>query len=272
MLGYDLMNEPWPGSEYEACFTGCPELELARLGAFGERMAAAIRSVDPVRLVFSEPWMLFNFGFTSTALSGIGAPASALSFHVYAARPELDEAVVENAIAVSVRGDALLITEFGATGDVAKLDRLTNAFDVRLVPWVFWTWDEKSSATRRSRRRPATSAGSRRGAGAAVRVGDQRHAAELRLRPGDARARVRVEHHPSRRRRRSGRAADDDRAAAERLRRGLERRRERRARAVRAVHARHRGVQRRRGGAGDGAGRAGHGLRRLRRASSARRS
>ena len=142
VLGYDLMNEPWPGSDYEACFTGCPELELARLGAFGERMTSAIRAVDPVHFVFSEPWVLFNFGFTSTALSGIGAPASALSFHVYAARPELDEAVVENAIAVSARGDALLITEFGATGDVATLDRLTDVFDVRLVPWVFWTWDE----------------------------------------------------------------------------------------------------------------------------------
>ena len=153
VLGYDLMNEPWPGTEYEACFTGCPEIEQARLGAFGERMTAAIRAVDPVHFVFSEPWVLFNFGRTATALSGIGAPASALSFHVYAATPELDEGVVENGIAASARGDAILITEFGATGNVATIERLTDAFDVRLVPWVFWTWDEHMI---RDTRRPPT--------------------------------------------------------------------------------------------------------------------
>ena len=30
VLGYDLMNEPWPGSVYEACLTGCPDIEQAR--------------------------------------------------------------------------------------------------------------------------------------------------------------------------------------------------------------------------------------------------
>lgn len=141
VLGYDLMNEPWPGSVYESCLTGCPDIEQARLVPFGERMTAAIRAVDPVHFVFSEPWVLFNFGQTTTSLSGIGAPASGLSFHVYALTPALDETTVDNAIA-SETGDALLITEFGATRDVATIERLTGVFDDRLVPWLFWTWDE----------------------------------------------------------------------------------------------------------------------------------
>jgi endoglycosylceramidase len=142
VLGYDLMNEPWPGSVYESCLTGCPDIEQARLVPFGERMTAAIREVDGAHFVFSEPWVLFNFGQTRTSLSGIGAPASGLSFHVYALQPALDEAVVDNAIA-SDTGDALLITEFGATRDLATIARLTGAFDDRLVPWLFWTWDEE---------------------------------------------------------------------------------------------------------------------------------
>lgn len=141
ILGYDLMNEPWPGSTYQTCLTGCPDIEQARLVPFGERMTAVIREVDPVHFVFSEPWVLFNFGQTRTTLSGIGAPASALSFHVYALTPALDEAVVDNAIA-SDTGDALLITEFGATRTTATIDRLTDLFDRKLVPWLFWTWDE----------------------------------------------------------------------------------------------------------------------------------
>jgi endoglycosylceramidase len=141
VLGYDLMNEPWPGSVYEACLTGCPDIEQARLVPFGERMTAAIRAVDPEHFVFSEPWVLFNFGQTKTSLSGIGAPASGLSFHVYGTAPRFDEATVDNAIA-SDTGDALLITEFGATRDVATIARLTGVFDDRLVPWLFWTWDE----------------------------------------------------------------------------------------------------------------------------------
>jgi endoglycosylceramidase len=140
ILGYDLMNEPWPGANWQACLTGCPGIEQARLVPFGERMAGAIREVDPGRLVFSEPWVLFNFGLADTSLSGIGAPASGLSFHVYALDPAQDEAVIDRAIAASSRGDAILATEFGATDDTATIRRLTDAFDTRLVPWIFWAW------------------------------------------------------------------------------------------------------------------------------------
>ena len=66
VLGYDLMNEPWPGADYAACFTGCPDVEAARLAPFATRMTDAIRTVDPRGLVFSEPWVLFNFGQTDT--------------------------------------------------------------------------------------------------------------------------------------------------------------------------------------------------------------
>ena len=140
ILGYDLMNEPWPGANWLPCLTGCPGIEQARLVPFGERMAGAIREVDPFRLVFSEPWVLFNFGLADTSLSGIGAPASGLSFHVYAAAPDQDEAAIDRAIAASSRGDAIIATEFGATEDTATIRRLTNAFDTRLVPWIFWAW------------------------------------------------------------------------------------------------------------------------------------
>ena len=142
LLGYDLFNEPWPGTIYQSCLTGCPDIEQARLAPFGARMAAAIRAVDERHIVFSEPWVLFNFGQTQTSLSGIGAPASGLSFHVYATSPAFDAATVDNGVAAGERGDAIVATEFGATDDIATLTRLTDDMDTRLVPWVFWSWDE----------------------------------------------------------------------------------------------------------------------------------
>ena len=49
---------------------------------------------------------------------------------------------MDRAIAASTRGDALLATEFGATTDTATLRRQTGQFDTRLIPWIFWSYDE----------------------------------------------------------------------------------------------------------------------------------
>jgi endoglycosylceramidase len=143
VLGYDLLNEPWPGEDFGDCFApGCPDAEASKLVPFGERMTEAIRSVDAEHFVFSEPFVLFNFGQADTSLSGIGAPRAGLSYHVYASTPDADEQVMDRAIAASARGDALLATEFGATSNTTTLRRLTGAFDRRLLSWVFWSYDE----------------------------------------------------------------------------------------------------------------------------------
>jgi len=142
VLGYDTMNEPWPGTDWQPCLTGCPDIEATTLAPFSARMAAAIRTVDTDAIVFTEPFVLFNFGRTGTSLSGYGAPASGLSFHVYALSAAEDEAVIDHAIEASAAGDAILATEFGATTDPATIDRLTGALDTRLVPWIFWAYDE----------------------------------------------------------------------------------------------------------------------------------
>ena len=54
VLGYDLMNEPWPGSQYATCESagGCPALERQWLSPFYAKAARAIRAVDPHHLLF----------------------------------------------------------------------------------------------------------------------------------------------------------------------------------------------------------------------------
>jgi endoglycosylceramidase len=142
VLGYDLMNEPWPGTNWSPCLTGCPEIERARLLPFEKRMADAIRTVDRAHLVFSEPFTLFNFGQADTVVPARGR-GNALSFHVYTTTPADEPAVVQHALdAANSRDVPPLATEFGATSDPATIERITSTIERGLVPWVFWSYDE----------------------------------------------------------------------------------------------------------------------------------
>lgn len=64
VLGYDLMNEPWAGSQYATCFKleGCPQFDIAVLQPSMDLFARAVRSVDPDAIVFYEPQFTFDGG------------------------------------------------------------------------------------------------------------------------------------------------------------------------------------------------------------------
>jgi endoglycosylceramidase len=143
LLGHEAMNEPWPGADWDTCVQGCPEKEKERLVPFYRRFSTAVRKADRNGFVFVEPFVLFNFGRSDTSLPGVGRPRNALSFHVYAATPAEDLAVMDRAISASERNDdALLATEWGATNDPARIRRITEQFDSRLLSWTFWAYNE----------------------------------------------------------------------------------------------------------------------------------
>lgn len=143
VLGYDAMNEPWPGADWLPCLTGCPDLERERLVPFARRMEAALRAADPDAYLFVEPFVLFNFGQADTILPGFDAPRVGLSTHVYALDAAGDRAATERAVAAAERsGVPLLVTEFGATDDPTPIGRLTGGFDDTLVSWMFWSYPE----------------------------------------------------------------------------------------------------------------------------------
>jgi endoglycosylceramidase len=147
VLGYDLFNEPWPGSAWPGCAqrSGCPGFD-ALLSAFFARSLAAIRAVDPTTLVFEEPNVLFNSG-APTLLADTGDAHTGLSFHDYCAAQELrtcrgpNEEVFANARAHARRtGDALLLTEFGATTQGAVLTDMADRADRFGVGWMEWAY------------------------------------------------------------------------------------------------------------------------------------
>ena len=144
VIGYETFNEPWPGSDWPSCLSftaGCPALEQSRIVPFARKVTAAARTLTRRQRVFIEPFVLFNFG-TPTSLPGRGS-GNALAAHSYAADPAGEARVVDFAADAAERdGAPVLVTEFGATEDPATLRRLTSGFDRRLLPWIFWAYNE----------------------------------------------------------------------------------------------------------------------------------
>ena len=86
-MGYDLLNEPWPGSAFGP--QGCaqpgrlPDLRLDHADrVLRVRVLDAIRTVDPETLIFYEPLVTFDFG-ADTGHGDTGDPPPASRFHNY---------------------------------------------------------------------------------------------------------------------------------------------------------------------------------------------
>jgi endoglycosylceramidase len=160
ILGLDLFNEPSPGSAVLTCFTpavGCPVLDR-ELTNFYARADQAVRQVNPSALLFGEPWLSFDVGIPS-ALGSTGDPGQGFSFHDYCPSddlstslnitcPPFNAATFGNAENVSARtGDALLLTEFGATPDANVLSSVVAAAARDRVGWTEWAYCQCSDPT-----------------------------------------------------------------------------------------------------------------------------
>lgn len=154
VFGYNLLNEPYPGSSTGVCLgpSGCPPGPDAALTSFSNLVADAVREVDPQTIVFYEPFAtVFNPGY-GTKHGDVDVDQVGFSFHVYACltspgaettevcRPR-EQAVFTKAETQSTTyGHGLLLTEFGATDDLALLRRITELADQNMVGWQYWAW------------------------------------------------------------------------------------------------------------------------------------
>jgi len=155
VLGYDVFNEPWPGTTWSACLNdanGCPVQDRRELDPFYATTSRALRAADRHHLLFVEPFVLFNYGQSAThvALPGHDADAG-LSFHLYALDTAHEPKVVQNAQAWSrATTGALMATEWGATTDPGTITREAGELDRAFVPWIFWSYDELVSDLHRA--------------------------------------------------------------------------------------------------------------------------
>ena len=156
VMGYDLFNEPWPGTGYALCLNpgGCPEFDK-KLSAFSQRITDAIRTVDPDTVSFYEPNVLFNSG-ASTSVQVEGDDLG-FSFHDYCLfdvvpAPEtlglerpvcsvLDQILWTNMEKhVQQRSVTPLLTEFGASDRLANIGDMVDRAAEHRTGWQYWAY------------------------------------------------------------------------------------------------------------------------------------
>lgn len=145
VLGYEVMNEPWPGTTWLPCLTGngCPSLDATELDPYYARAARAIRAVDPHHMIFFEPFVTYNFGLAPTHIAlPRGISNTGMAFHQYAQSPAAARQVFANSLAWSkATGGALLNTEWSSAGtNPASIIAQANDEDAALMPWTYWVF------------------------------------------------------------------------------------------------------------------------------------
>ncbi|BBH18500.1 hypothetical protein Back2_27870 [Nocardioides baekrokdamisoli] len=160
VAGYEVMNEPWPGTAWALCLNpllGCPLFD-ATLSAFNAKAVSAVRAADSGHLIWTEPNVLFNQGMpTNVTAFGSG---TGFAFHDYCGVQSLlgnnlscplqDALTFHNAATYSSsRRVPPLLTEFGATNDLSNLTEVENYADQNRMSWLEWayTGNDKTSSS-----------------------------------------------------------------------------------------------------------------------------
>jgi len=152
VLGYEIMNEPFPGSDYLSCISpGCPASD-AQLTSLERKVDRAIRSVDARTLVFYEPYVTFNFGYPD-GVGALGDPRAVFAWHDYCLAPSPDgcssnETTMQVAAArVAKTREGTFMTEYGATSSAPSLRLMVSLADKYMVPWMYWSYCTCSDPT-----------------------------------------------------------------------------------------------------------------------------
>lgn len=146
VLGYEIMNEPFPGSDFASCASpaGCPGSD-AQLTALSRKVDQAIRQVDPRHLVLYEPYATFNNGFPDN-VGPLGDPHAVFAWHDYCLSNEdqgcsSQQTTFDNAAAhVASTGEGSMLTEFGSTTSSTDLEGMVALADRYMVPWTEWSY------------------------------------------------------------------------------------------------------------------------------------
>ena len=171
LVGYDLINEPWPGSSWRRCVLpgGCRNFDSRRLQPMQEHVASEIRALDRTTPIWWEGSTLTAFGNRNEvgAERRLAVPGgnTVLSYHSYCmlggSLPFLSQGqdptcmathrrTFANARRAALRnGSAAAITEFGSSDELVDVARVTTLADANMQSWFYWhygAWNDPTGA------------------------------------------------------------------------------------------------------------------------------
>ena len=156
VIGYDIMNEPFPGSSWPAALFGSPFFEKQQLTPLYNQAIAAIRSVDPTTAIMVEPAnpavsMAPSLLGLPVALGTIDDPKTILAFHNYCGGATktgalcgwLADRQAETVQKFAVQNNMpVMMNEFGATSYLSDLIYQMNSADKNKMSWMEWAYNE----------------------------------------------------------------------------------------------------------------------------------
>ncbi len=144
VLGYELINEPFPGSDYGTCAAppGCPGSD-AQLTRMYSKVDIQIRAADQTHLVFYEPYVTFDFGFQDH-VGSLNDPRTVFAWHDYCLTTSPCSSNATNfknaATDIKPTGSGTFLDEFGASTQGSELDTIVTLADHNMVPWTEWAY------------------------------------------------------------------------------------------------------------------------------------
>jgi endoglycosylceramidase len=150
VAGFELMNEPSPGSETLATLLGNPFFDTQELNPFYDQGADAIRAADPSTPIFYEPNVLFSTG-VPTQLGTVDATGTVFAFHDYCefalgplgCIPNVGNIADHAANYADAQGIPAFMTEFGASSNQTAIGASMNAADQHLIGWTEWAYSSQ---------------------------------------------------------------------------------------------------------------------------------